>query len=606
MADPQTFERTIRALGLRHNGPGPFRRLVLASMASISYPGSQAELLLLAPQELRTADPSFATEVYNGHFGLAGKLAELDAESPFDIVPPSESWARELYGFGWLRHLRASGSELAREQAKALVQDFVQHGRSIHGLAWQPDIVARRVISWLSNSVLILDSGEPEAYGAFLRSLTSQLRYLSASYRDAPDGVPRLLTLMALIYAGLCIAEQQAVVDRYVKPFCKELNRQILPDGGHISRNPDALAELLLDLLPLRHCFVARDRVPPKELTDAIDRIMPMLRFFRTGDGTLARFNGCGPTPTDALATVLAYDDIEGSPVRTAANSGYVRLECGSTLILADIGLLPPGSLSTTAHAGFLSFEMSSGGCPMIINCGAPSADHDEWLLFARSTAAHSTLTFEDDSLTEFNGGNGAQPQVDAQISGPANAHASFNDQGDNLRIKGSHYGYVTRYGVSHSRQILVSSTGRLISSEDKLSAPKGLKSPDNDLIGGAYAIRFHLHPSVKARIVDERTAELALPNGEAWRLSSNAPEIAIEDSYLIADPRGPQQSSQLVLSGMMGEAHEVRIVWNIEWIGDDDEGSRPVALPEFESDEPEPNEPNEPNEPTGHEPDAA
>jgi len=58
-----------------------------------------------------------------------------------------------------------------------------------------------------------------------------------------------------------------------------------------------------------------------------------------------------------------------------------------------------------------------------------------------------------------------------------------------------------------------------------------------------------------------------------------------------------------VVLSGMMGEAHEVRIVWNIEWIGDDDEGGRLVALPEFEPDEPKP---NEPNEPTGHEPDAA
>ena len=80
------------------------------------------------------------------------------------------------------------------------------------------------------------------------------------------------------------------------RPFCKELDRQILPDGGHISRNPEALVELLLDLLPLRQCFVARDRAPPKELTDAIDRIMPMLRFFRIGDGTLARFNGCGPT----------------------------------------------------------------------------------------------------------------------------------------------------------------------------------------------------------------------------------------------------------------------------------------------------------------------
>lgn len=569
MADSQAYERGQRVQGSRQGGPGPFRRLMLASMATISYPGTQAEQLLLAPQELRTADPSFATEVYNGHFGLAGKLAELGAESPFDIVPPSENWARELYGFGWLRHLRAAGSELSREQAKALVNDFVRHGRSMRGLPWNPDIVARRVISWLSNSVLVLDSGEPEAYEAFLRSLTAQLRYLSASYRDTPDGVPRLLTLMALIYAGLCIAEQQAVVVRYVKPFCKELDRQILPDGGHISRNPEALVELLLDLLPLRQCFVARDRLPPKELTDAIDRIMPMLRFFRGGDGTLARFHGCGPTPTDALATVLAYDDVEGAPVRTAANSGYVRLACDSTLIICDIGLVPPGSLSSTAHAGFMSFEMSSNGCPMIVNCGAPSPDHDEWRLFARSTAAHSTLTLEDDSLAEFAGAvNGAQPPTDAQLIGPANAQASFSDQGDNLRIKGSHDGYVERYGVSHSRQILISPKGRLISSEDKLSAPKGLKSPEG-FIAGSYAIRFHLHPTASARATPEkRTAEILLHNGETWRISSGAPEIAVEESFLIADERGPQRSSQIVLSGMMGEAAEVRIVWNIERIG--------------------------------------
>jgi uncharacterized heparinase superfamily protein len=219
---------------------------------------------LLAPQELRTADPSFATELYNGHFGLAGKLAEVDTESPFEIDPPSEGWARELYGFGWLRHLRAAGSELSREQAKVLVNDFIALKRSLPGLAWQPEIVGRRVISWLSNSVLVLDTGEPQAYETFLRALSSQLRYLSASYRDAPDGVPRLVSLMALVYAGLCIAEQQAVVDRYTRPLCKELERQILPDGGHISRNPEALVELLLDLLPLKQCFVARDRPPPK------------------------------------------------------------------------------------------------------------------------------------------------------------------------------------------------------------------------------------------------------------------------------------------------------------------------------------------------------
>jgi uncharacterized heparinase superfamily protein len=548
---------------------------MLAGMASLSYPGTRAEQLLLAPQELRTADPSFATELYNGHFGLAGKLAEVDTESPFEIDPPSEGWARELYGFGWLRHLRAAGSELSREQAKVLVNDFIALKRSLPGLAWQPEIMGRRVISWLSNSVLVLDTGEPQAYETFLRALSSQLRYLSASYRDAPDGVPRLVSLMALVYAGLCIADQQAVVERYTRPLCKELERQILPDGGHISRNPEALVELLLDLLPLKQCFVARDRPPPKELTDAIERIMPMLRFFRTCDGTLTRFNGAGPTPTDALATALAYDDVKGAPVRYAANSAYARLECGSTLFICDIGPTPAASLSMTAHAGFLSFEMSSGNAPMIVNCGTPSVDHDEWRPFSRSTPAHSTLTFEDVSSGEFgtSGTNGALPTVDAPLLGPANAQATLSDQvdsTDNIRIRGSHDGYLERFGVTHARQMLIAPNGLLISAEDKLSAPQGLKSPDENLIAGDYAVRFHLHPSVRAELgSDGQSVELRLKNGEAWRITSNAPETTLEQSFFLADARGPQPTSQVVLGGFIGEASEVRIVWNIERKGE-------------------------------------
>jgi len=578
-ADPQPYERGGRNPAPRLGGPGAFRRFMLASMASIAYPGTKAEQLLLAPQELRTADPSFATEFYNGHLGLAGRLAEVNIESPFEIAPPSEGWARELYGFGWLRHLRAADSELSREQAKAFVRDFIALRRSHHALAWKPEIVARRVISWLSNSVLVLDSGEPEAYDSFLKALTLQLRYLSASYRDAPDGVPRLLSLMALIYAGLCIAEQQAVVDRYSRPFGKELERQILPDGGHISRNPDALIELLLDLLPLRQCFVARDRAPPKELTGAIDRIMPMLRFFRTGDGTLARFNGAGPTQTDALATVLAYDDVEGSPVRAAANSNYVRLVCGTTMLICDTGPAPAHSLSGSAHAGFLSFEMSSAMEPMIVNCGAPALDHQDWRPFARSTAAHSTLTFEDESSAAFaSSGAGDEVAGDAALIGPLHAKGGLDDQGGTLRIEGSHDGYLARFGVRHARQILVAPDGLLVSGEDRLSAPAGLKSPEGDPMAGYYAIRFHLHPALRATMAaDGGSAVLTLRNGEAWKISSDAPETKTEESFFIADARGAQPASQVVLTGAMGEASDLRIAWTIARLEVDGDGARPV-----------------------------
>jgi uncharacterized heparinase superfamily protein len=545
----------------RRTGAGPLRRFMLSRLARLSYPGSQAEQLLLAPQELRTADPSFATEIYNGHFGLAGRLAELGPLSPFEITPPSQAWARELYGFGWLRHLRAAGSELSREQAKTLVRDFVRLQRGTRGIAFEPEVVARRAISWLSNSVVVLDASDPRSYQAFLRALTEQLRYLSASYRAAPDGVSRLVALMALIYAGLCIGGQQAVVDAYVKPFCKELDRQILSDGGHVSRDPAALIELLLDLLPLRQCFVARDRLPPKQLSDAIDRAMPMLRFFRLGDGALARFNGCGATPTDELATVLAYDDTEGSPLRAAPNSGYGRIERGPMLLIVDIATAPATSLSRHAHAGCLSFEMSAGAHAMIVNCGAPSADHDDWRLFARSTAAHSTLVFEETSSAELlSGTNGATPYADAELVGPPNVQGTLREEGDGIEIKGSHDGYVAPFGVRHERRIVVPASGLMVAGEDRLLAAGSRALPT----GGDYAIRFHLHPSVSARPTpDGGAVALVLPNREGWTLSSNAPSMTIEDSVFLADERGPQQSLQVVLSGALGA--DLHVVWTIE-----------------------------------------
>ena len=84
---------------------------------------------------------------------------------------------------------------------------------------------------------------------------------------------------------------------RAIKQLVAEIERQILPDGGHISRNPGALIELLLDLLPLRQAFAARNIAPPPQLNNAIDRMMPMLRFFRHGDGNFRAFQRHGPDP---------------------------------------------------------------------------------------------------------------------------------------------------------------------------------------------------------------------------------------------------------------------------------------------------------------------
>ncbi len=84
-----------------------------------------------------------------------------------------------------------------------------------------------------------------------------------------------------------------------------ELEQQILPDGGHVSRDPGAIIEVLLELLPLRQAYASRNVAPPPALLNAIERMMPMLRFFRHSDGTFAHFNGMGATPADLLLTLV-------------------------------------------------------------------------------------------------------------------------------------------------------------------------------------------------------------------------------------------------------------------------------------------------------------
>ena len=335
MARVSVAERTRLSVFLAR---GLTRRLIgrVATHPLVNWPFSfgKADRLLIAPQDLRTADATRASEIYAGRFVFAGKVVICDARSPFEIGSPSEDWAVSLLGFGWLRHLRAAETGITRANARALVDEWITLNSAQDAIAWRPDVLARRIISWLSQAPLVLDDSDVRFYRRFLRSLTRQVRHLRHTAVDARDGVPRLQAAMALTYAALCMAGQQRHIRTASKRLADELTRQILPDGGHISRNPGALIELLADLLPLRTTFTARNVAPPPALLNAIDRMMPMLRFFRHGDGNFALFNGMGPTETDLVTTILAYDDARGTPLTNAPHSGFQRLESAGTLVI--------------------------------------------------------------------------------------------------------------------------------------------------------------------------------------------------------------------------------------------------------------------------------
>jgi uncharacterized heparinase superfamily protein len=164
------------------------------------WPG-RTDRLMIAPHDLRTADATRAAEIYAGRFVFAGKIVTCHGRSVFDLEPPSEDWEVALLGFGWLRHLRAADTALTRANARALVDDWISNPPSGRSVGRRPDVVARRVISLLSQAPLVLSDTDGKFYRRYLRGLARDIRHLRYAVLDTADGVPRLQVLMALCYA---------------------------------------------------------------------------------------------------------------------------------------------------------------------------------------------------------------------------------------------------------------------------------------------------------------------------------------------------------------------------------------------------------------------
>ncbi|MCC8976853.1 heparinase II/III family protein [Bradyrhizobium brasilense] len=542
---------------------GRFARSMLArasgSTIALSrlWPG-RTDRLVIAPHDLRTADATRAAEIYAGRFVFAGKIVTCHGRSIFDLEPPSEDWEAALLGFGWLRHLRAADTALTRANARSLVDDWISNQARKRPLERRADVRARRVISLLSQAPLVLGDTDGKFYRKYLRGLAREIRYLRHATLDN-DGVPRLQVLIALCYASLCLANQARNIKSATRKLSDELQRQILPDGGHISRNPGALVELLSDLLPLRQTFAARNVAPPPALLNAIDRMMPMLRFFRHGDGSFALFNGMSTAPSDLVATLLAYDDTRGVPISSMPHTGFQRLDAGNTALIIDTGPPPPASVSQDAHAGCLSFELSSGVSRIVVNCGMPSTGRDNWRPFARSTAAHSTLTYRDASSCQFVELSAMKRLLRGApiTSGPSNVESYREAVPDGDVLTASHDGYLSRFGVIHRRVLMVSQDGTRLEGEDSLSpAPGGrIKGSDAD-----FALRFHLHPSVKAsRLSDARGVMLVLPNRDVWTFEAMDDKVDLEDSVFLAGNDGPRRTSQIVIRQDARQAGTIR-----------------------------------------------
>lgn len=509
------------------------------------FVGRSPDAFLYSPSSLRPTDALVARDIYQGRFIFSGRAVDAGSENVFLINPPTSAWENDLNGFSWLRHLEAAGTELAAENGRALVRDWMDvYNRRFDSSAYNASVCSSRIISWIQHARFILETSDLDFYRRFMASLAKQIRYLRVISRGHVEDIDLLRIQIALAYAALALPSSDRHERLAARNLEVQLRRQILADGGHISRNPNLLPGLIADLLPLSQVYIAASKPVPTEIVRALDRMFPMLRFFRHTEGSIALFHGASVGHGDLAAAIMPHDHTNGQPNNHAEQSGFHRFSVAKCVAIIDTGKPLFGVNGANNHASALAFEFSSGRNRIVVNAGVDRFDRNVYGAPARTTAAHSTLIVDDHSSASFHSFSINGKEHVRLLRGPTRVESQPWETSIGQGVSVRHDGYALSHDVWHERGLLLSDNGLTLQGYDRLT-------PDSTHVAKALHadIRFHLHPNVIVNTVENSDVlELVCDNGDIWRFSAIGATPIVEGSIFLAGIAGPVYNKQIVL----------------------------------------------------------
>lgn len=502
------------------------------------------------PDNLKVNRPANAAQLKTGKFPFAGRTYTC-ADHPWSVAQDDHAWQSWVHGFSWLNDLGQSDDFDAIVSARQYIQSWLD----LHGvwspLAWRADVMGERLVHWMINADKITTHAHDEFQQTFKSSLSLQAHHLMrARFRDL-NGYALLRALRGQLYISLFLKGYNTKTPRILERLSQELNKQILADGGHISRSAQTLFDVLHLCLEIIDIFNDLHKECPESVRLNIDRMAPMLRTMRHSDGGFALFHGAQVNTREAIDALLDRSGNMGQPLSDARHSGYQRIEAGRSVLIMDVAGPPDILTHPFGHAAPLSFELSNAEERLLVNCGCALGGDPGWHEALSATAAHNCVSVDDKNCFNVLHGGGIKP-YQATITAQR-----FEDNGQVL-IEASHDAYKDSLGLIHQRSVYLDKTGTDLRVEDKLIG----------MGGSSYAISLHLHPDVHASLVQDGQAVLLKTNaGAGWHLRVQGGKLDIRESIYVPRPGEIRHSDQIIMQGpLRGEGACVK--WRLSKLG--------------------------------------
>lgn len=330
--------------------------------------------------------------------------------SSWKVTEASHLWNFNLHYFEYCIPLAAryalGGDREDVDQFKRLVLTWIATCKYPLGDAWHPYTISLRLVNWLicidlfgdalAEDSIFLETVYESMYHQYRHLLANQEKHLLANHYFE--------NLKTLLICALLFDEDdiRSIVER---DFLKQLDDQILPDGVHYERSMMYHKLLLEGLLRVELAYRSIGKSAPTKVATKAKQMLDAMASIEQGMGKTPFFNDAADgVAKECEQLIHACRNIYGyKPDFTKAafpDSGFYKLYDGDAALVFFAGEPGPSYMLGHAHCDLLSFELSLGGKPTIVNSGT-YAYQSELRPYFRSTAAHNIATVDGEEQME-------------------------------------------------------------------------------------------------------------------------------------------------------------------------------------------------------------
>ncbi len=444
----------------------------------------------------------------------------------------SKSWNNYLNSFLWLKDLRALGTNDTRIFVRNFIDQWYKKNKYYNEPSWNDEILSKRIFSLLTNLSFYFESADEQFQKRFLRLIFIQVNYLFSKVNTHNNNI---FSLKAKFLASLCTKSLENKFSKVIEDLILLLNNDILDDGMYYTKSPSQHFFILCSLIDIRNFLGSAKKSVPIILTNKIDEMISVLKFFRIADGQLAIFNDHDYVPSIKIENVIKKGRGRNNKIPSLLHtSGYYRSSKNKLTFIMDCG--QPTNFNT--YAGALSFEFSHQKNKIVVNCGSPFINNKKWHEAMRSTAAHSTL-----NLDEINSSDIFFNKLSSVRK--ASVWSEKYENNNNIWINSAHSGYKSIFGIIHNRKIHIDPLKLIIRGQDYLVKPK----KDNRVTAKNFYILFHIHPDIELNVTSSRRkVVLKLKNNIGWEFICSEPILEIGDGIYLGEDKKVQKNNHILI----------------------------------------------------------